>query len=77
MSQTKDALYYGDYLQLSKLLDAQHLESAKKGELAHDEMLFIIVHQTYELWFKQVLWEIDTIFYFPLCAGWRRPCCTW
>ncbi|NQV72375.1 tryptophan 2,3-dioxygenase [bacterium] len=61
MSQTKDALYYGDYLQLSKLLDAQHLESAKKGVPAHDEMLFIIVHQTYELWFKQVLWEIDGV----------------
>jgi len=53
------ALYYGDYLNLDKILDAQHLESAKQGEAAHDEMLFIIVHQTYELWFKQVLWEID------------------
>ncbi len=54
-----DPLYYGDYLQLEKILDAQHLESSKKGTAAHDEMLFIIVHQTYELWFKQILWEVD------------------
>lgn len=54
-----DPLYYGDYLQLGKILDAQHLESSKKGTAAHDEMLFIIVHQTYELWFKQIIWEVD------------------
>ena len=54
-----DPLYYGDYLQLGKILDAQHLKSSKKGTAAHDEMLFIIVHQTYELWFKQIIWEVD------------------
>ncbi len=54
-------LYYGDYLQLDKLLDAQHLESARAGEPVHDEMLFITVHQAYELWFKQVIWELDSI----------------
>jgi len=53
------ALYYGDYLGLNKILSAQELESGKNGDAAHDEMLFIIVHQTYELWFKQILWEID------------------
>ncbi len=52
-------LYYGDYLQLSRILDAQKLESGQDGPVAHDEMLFIIVHQAYELWFKQILWEID------------------
>jgi tryptophan 2,3-dioxygenase len=54
-------LYYGRYLQLGKLLDAQELESAKAGEVVHDEMLFIVVHQAYELWFKQILWEIDEV----------------
>lgn len=61
MSGSDSALYYGDYLQLSKLLDAQHLESGKHGTPAHDEMLFIIIHQAYELWFKQILWEIDGV----------------
>jgi tryptophan 2,3-dioxygenase len=56
-----EPLYYGDYLQLGKLLDAQDLESAKAGDPIHDEMLFIIVHQAYELWFKQIIWEIDSI----------------
>jgi tryptophan 2,3-dioxygenase len=56
-----DPLYYGDYLRLDKLLDAQVLESAKHGETVHDEMLFVIVHQAYELWFKQIIWEIDSI----------------
>ncbi|MGC2241734.1 MAG: tryptophan 2,3-dioxygenase family protein [Acidimicrobiia bacterium] len=56
-----DSLYYGDYLQLEKILDAQDLESAKSGLQVHDEMLFIIVHQAYELWFKQVLWELDDL----------------
>ena len=55
-------MYYRDYLQLDKILNAQHPESFKKGnESAHDEMLFIIIHQAYELWFKQVLFEIDFI----------------
>lgn len=54
-------LYYGDYLQLGRLLDCQHLESARTGQVAHDEMLFIIVHQAYELWFKQILWELDAV----------------
>lgn len=56
-----DQLYYGDYLHLDRLLDAQHLESTRQGETAHDEMLFIIVHQAYELWFKQILWELDAV----------------
>ena len=54
-------LYYGDYLQLDKLLGAQDLESAKHGPPIHDEMLFIVVHQVYELWFKQITWEIDSV----------------
>lgn len=54
-------VYYGDYLQLDKILNAQETESGKAGIEAHDEMLFIVVHQAYELWFKQLLYEIKSI----------------
>ena len=54
-------LSYGRYLRLDSLLAAQVPESEKTGHPAHDEMLFIIVHQTYELWFKQILHELDAI----------------
>jgi len=56
-----EPLYYADYIHLDRLLECQQLESARRGHPAHDEMLFIVVHQTYELWFKQVLWELDAI----------------
>ncbi|EGD75373.1 tryptophan 2,3-dioxygenase [Salpingoeca rosetta] len=56
------ALSYGSYLQLDKLLKCQKLESERVfGETAHDEMLFITIHQTYELWFKQILFELDDV----------------
>ena len=58
--QAKD-VHYSDYLQLEKILQAQQLESDLNDAHAHDEMLFIIIHQAYELWFKQVLYEIDSI----------------
>jgi tryptophan 2,3-dioxygenase len=48
-------LTYGSYLRLAELLDQQRLESDPP---AHDELLFITVHQVYELWFKQVLHEL-------------------
>ena len=54
-------VYYGEYLQLDKILNAQAPESDKDGIKADDEMLFIIIHQAYELWFKQVLHELDII----------------
>ena len=55
-------IHYADYLQLDKILNAQEPESCKPGKTpAHDEMLFIIIHQTYELWFKQMQFEIDTV----------------
>jgi tryptophan 2,3-dioxygenase len=47
-------LTYGSYLRLAELLDQQRLESDPP---AHDELLFITIHQVYELWFKQVLHE--------------------
>lgn len=50
-------LTYGSYLRLPQLLDAQHLESDPP---AHDELLFITIHQVYELWFKQLLHEAET-----------------
>ena len=50
-------LTYGSYLQLPKLLDAQDLESDPP---AHDELLFITIHQVYELWFQQLLHEAGT-----------------
>ena len=47
---------YGDYLAIDELLALQRRRS---GEPEHDEMLFIVTHQVYELWFKQVLHELD------------------
>jgi tryptophan 2,3-dioxygenase len=56
------AVYYADYLQLEKITGAQEPESFKEGrEPAHDEMLFIIIHQAYELWFKQILFEVNSV----------------
>lgn len=57
----KDGVYYSDYLQIDKILSAQQLESDKLGAHAHDEMLFIVIHQTYELWFKQILFEVGSV----------------
>ncbi len=55
-------VYYADYLKLDYLLEAQHpLSQLSDGAPAHDEMLFIIIHQAYELWFKQVLHELDSV----------------
>ena len=50
-------LTYGSYLQLPLLLSSQQLESDPP---AHDELLFITIHQVYELWFKLLLHEIET-----------------
>jgi tryptophan 2,3-dioxygenase len=61
MDKPYPPVYYSDYLQLGLLLDSQERMSEKHGMPAHDEMLFIIVHQAYELWFKQILFEIDSI----------------
>jgi tryptophan 2,3-dioxygenase len=57
----KKLLNYADYLKLDKILNSQDLKSAERGTPAHDEMLFIIIHQVYELWFKQVLHELDSV----------------
>lgn len=57
-------VYYSEYLQLDKILNAQQTETGKAGKEAHDEMLFIIIHQSYELWFKQVLFEVGSVMEF-------------
>jgi tryptophan 2,3-dioxygenase len=49
-------LSYGSYLKIDELLALQQPLSRPAH---HDEMLFIIIHQVYELWFKQVLHEVD------------------
>ncbi len=54
-------VHYSDYLELEKILHAQELESDKRDAHAHDEMLFIVIHQAYELWFKQLLFEVESV----------------
>jgi len=49
-------LTYSEYLKLDQLLS---LQQRKSDGPEHDEMLFIVIHQVYELWFKQVLHEVD------------------
>ena len=49
-------LTYSSYLKLDQLLNLQEFRSKDRE---HDELLFIIIHQVYELWFKQVLHELD------------------
>ncbi len=70
------ALTYESYLQLNALLRLQHPRSVPPE---HDEMLFIIVHQTYELWFKLLLHELEKICdnfqandLFPAIHTWKR-----
>ncbi|MEM6630013.1 MAG: tryptophan 2,3-dioxygenase family protein [Bacteroidota bacterium] len=55
-------VHYHNYLQLESLLGAQRLRSEEVSATpAHDEMLFIITHQIYELWFKQILHELEDV----------------
>ena len=51
----REALTYARYLKLDELLSLQ----APRSEGEHDEVLFIVIHQVYELWFKQILHELD------------------
>lgn len=56
--QQQQQLSYGSYLQVDELLSLQRPLSSPEH---HDEMLFIIIHQVYELWFKQLLHEISAV----------------
>ncbi len=58
LPEENQQLTYGGYLKIRELTSLQQLMS---DPLQHDETLFIIIHQVYELWFKQLLHEIDTI----------------
>jgi aminocarboxymuconate-semialdehyde decarboxylase len=53
-----DRLTYSSYLHVPELLQLQHPQSVPQH---HDELLFIIVHQTYELWFKELLHDLDAV----------------
>lgn len=55
-------IHYKNYLGLDKVLSAQNPRSAAlDAEPAHEEMLFIIVHQSYEIWFKQIIHELESV----------------
>ena len=56
MDNSQGPVYYGDYLQLDRLLTAQSPLSD-----VHDEMVFIVVHQAFELWFKLILHDLDSV----------------
>ncbi len=61
--ENNDDFTYGRYLKIPELLSLQQCVSVDEdtGGPEHDETLFIIIHQVYELWFKQVLHELDYI----------------
>ncbi|GJQ65299.1 putative heme-dependent dioxygenase [Trypoxylus dichotomus] len=56
-----DGMLYGEYLMLDKVLSAQRMLSEQHRTPVHDEHLFIVTHQAYELWFKQIIFELDSI----------------
>ena len=63
MENTKpaDQIRYSNYLELDKILEAQHPKSMSLTLPVHDEKLFIIVHQVFELWFLQIIHELDYV----------------
>lgn len=63
-------LSYGSYLRIAELLDQQRLLSDPP---AHDELLFIQIHQVFELWFKQILFELEQIRDSMFAGDMHRP----
>lgn len=64
LPSSDELVTYKNYLQLDRILDSQVLLSAQHDQNkvpVHDEHLFIIIHQAFELWFKQIIWEIDSL----------------
>ncbi len=55
---SKDNLTYTSYLKVNELLS---LQEPLSKPVAHDELLFIVIHQVYELWFKQVIFELESL----------------
>ncbi|HET7902243.1 MAG TPA: tryptophan 2,3-dioxygenase family protein [Candidatus Nanopelagicales bacterium] len=59
MAETHPAVTYASYLRVPELLALQHPRTGEDGRIAeHDELLFITIHQVYELWFQQLLHEL-------------------
>lgn len=62
MSKDSAAVNYVSYLGLEQILTAQTpLSTGDDGQPEHDELLFIVIHQVYELWFKQLLHELGQL----------------
>ena len=61
MAPTHPPVRYSEYLKVDELTQLQKPKSLEYGAPAHDEMLFIVIHQVYELWFKQILFELDAV----------------
>ena len=61
MPDSTKALTYISYLKVDELLDLQKPQSDGPNGPEHDELLFIIIHQTYELWFKQIIHELSAL----------------
>lgn len=65
MHKNQGPVYYNDYLKLDSFLDCQNPLSLKHASdetpESHDETLFIVVHQSYELWFKQILHDLNSV----------------
>ena len=59
--QTHAAVTYASYLRIDELLSLQQPRSTGPTGPEHDEMLFIVIHQVYELWFKELLHEFDHV----------------
>lgn len=55
--RTQTGKTYGEYLKVNELLQLQEPQS---DPVHHDELLFIIIHQAYELWFKQIIHEMES-----------------
>jgi tryptophan 2,3-dioxygenase len=55
------ALTYISYLKIDELLELQQPQSDGPNGPEHDELLFIVIHQTYELWFKQIIHELGAL----------------
>ncbi|MGH2696726.1 MAG: tryptophan 2,3-dioxygenase family protein, partial [Actinomycetota bacterium] len=58
VSDEEGQLSYGSYLKVPELLS---LQSPLSKPAAHDELLFIIVHQAFELWFREMVFELETV----------------
>lgn len=61
MNKDMHNTHYSEYLKVKELTNLQHPRSKEYGVEAHDETLFIITHQVYELWFKQIIHELGDV----------------